>query len=345
MTLRLMAVHAHPDDESSKGAATFAHYVQAGASVTVVSCTGGESGSVLNPDLRRIAWAQRDIAGLRHTEMAAARDILGVDHIWLGYRDSGLPDPGETVPPLSFASLPIELTVQPLIRAIRRIRPHVLITYDENGGYPHPDHIRCHEVSVHALRAAADATVHPDLGPAWQVQKLYYDRIQNYQRFQAVHAAMAADISETCSSSSNGCEGGDGAVERTAEADERAAAAARVGEVAELFRERPLKVTTQVECGECFETRDAALRSHESQVAPDSPFFFLPNDLQRRVWPHEDYQLVDSRVPTAIPEHDLFAGVVDDGDGVVGAGAGAGAGSGSGATSDAAAGVDGAAGA
>nr|WP_269453855.1 mycothiol conjugate amidase Mca [Pseudoclavibacter sp. 13-3] len=299
-----MAVHAHPDDESSKGAATFAHYVRAGVSVAVVSCTGGESGSVLNPSLRRTAWAARDIAGLRHTEMAAARDILGVDHIWLGYRDSGLPDPGDPVPPLAFASLPIDLTVQPLIRAIRRIRPHVLITYDENGGYPHPDHIRCHEVSVRALRAAADATVHPDLGPAWQVQKLYYDRIQNYQRFQAVHAAMAADISEVGGGGVSGCDGGDGAVER--------AAAARVGEVAELFRERPLKVTTQVECGECFETRDAALRSHESQVAPDSPFFFLPNDLQRRVWPYEDYQLVDSRVQTAIPEHDLFAGVVDD---------------------------------
>lgn len=285
MSLRLLAVHAHPDDESSKGAATYAAYAAAGVEVTVVSCTGGERGSVLNERVGDRAWAERDIAGLRHREMQQAQQILGIRHAWLGYLDSGLPDEGDPVPPGSFADLPIDITVQPLIRLIRRTRPQVMVTYDERGGYPHPDHIRAHEVAVRALRDAANPAVHPELGAPWQVEKLYYDRIQNFDRFHTVYQAIAAE------------RGADERIER----------------MLEMFRERPYRVTTQVRCDAFFEQRDAALRSHASQVAPDSMFFFWPNDVQSRVWPYEDFQLVDSRVPTAVPESDLFEGVDDDG--------------------------------
>ena len=148
--LRLMCVHAHPDDESSKGAATMAKYVDAGVEVLVVSCTGGERGDVLNPKLKDDPAILRDLAQVRRDEMRAAQEILGVRHTWLGFVDSGLPE-GDPLPPLPegcFALEPLEIPVEALVREIRRFRPHVVTTYDERGGYPHPDHIRCHEVSM-----------------------------------------------------------------------------------------------------------------------------------------------------------------------------------------------------
>lgn len=138
-----MAVHAHPDDESSKGAATYAYYVNQGDSVTVVSCTGGERGDILNEELPNRAMAERDLPGLRRIEMAAAQAVLGIDHRWLGYVDSGMANEDGSVPSGSFAEIPLKISVEPLVRLIREVRPHVLVTYDENGGYPHPDHIRC----------------------------------------------------------------------------------------------------------------------------------------------------------------------------------------------------------
>ncbi len=147
--LRLMAVHAHPDDESSKGAATMARYVSEGHEVMVVTCTGGEAGSVLNPAMDR-PEVRENMSRLRREEMARAAKILGVQHRWLGFIDSGLPE-GDPPPPLPegcFAKVPLEEPVAKLVRLMREFRPHVVITYDENGGYPHPDHIRCHEVSM-----------------------------------------------------------------------------------------------------------------------------------------------------------------------------------------------------
>ncbi|CPZ80606.1 LmbE-like protein [Mycobacteroides abscessus] len=163
--LRLMAVHAHPDDEASKGAATTARYAAEGNEVMVVTLTGGERGDILNPAMDRPEVAA-NIGAIRREEMAKAAAELGVRHRWLGYVDSGLPQ-GDPLPPLpsdSFALVPIEEPIAKLVAVVREFRPHVMTTYDENGGYPHPDHIRCHEVSMAAFEAAADPEQFPEAG-------------------------------------------------------------------------------------------------------------------------------------------------------------------------------------
>lgn len=282
-----MAVHAHPDDESSKGAASYAYYASTGAQVLVVSCTGGERGDILNEKLQDRALAERDLAGLRRREMAAAQAVLGIDHQWLGYVDSGMPSEDGSVPPGSFAAIPLEISAEPLVAVIRRFRPQVLITYDESGGYPHPDHIRCHEVSLEAFAAAADPERYPDAGEPWQIQKLYYERIFNSERIKKMRDLLAKD-------------------------EPNSPLLAQLEEMRGWLRERPFLGTTQVSAGEFFETRDAALRAHASQVSPDSSFFFWPNALQQRAWPYEDYQLIESKVETTMPETDLFAGIQDE---------------------------------
>ena len=165
-----MAVHAHPDDESSKGAATTARYAAEGARVLVVTLTGGERGDILNPAMD-LPEVHGRIAEIRRDEMAKAAEILGVEHHWLGFVDSGLPE-GDPLPPLPegcFALEPLEEPTEALVRVIREFKPHVMTTYDENGGYPHPDHIRCHQVSVAAYEAAADYRLYPDAGEPWDV--------------------------------------------------------------------------------------------------------------------------------------------------------------------------------
>ncbi|MFZ7088378.1 mycothiol conjugate amidase Mca [Curtobacterium sp. RRHDQ10] len=291
MPLRLIAVHAHPDDESSKGAATAAKYVAEGAQVLVVSCTGGEAGDVLNEQLPfpARARADRDMAGYRRTEMAAAQAAMGIDHVWLGYHDSGLPDAeeGETVRPGTFATVPIATSAENLVRIVRRFRPHVMVTYDENGGYPHPDHIRTHEISMAAWRDAGDPDRYPDAGAPWVMSKLYYERTMNPARFRTVYAALS---------------------ERTPDDP----GVQQLGEFMERFADRPDLATTHVDVSAYFDARDAALRAHASQVPTDSAFFFWPNDLLASIWPTEDFQLVASRVPATVPETDLFTGVRED---------------------------------
>nr|WP_035835064.1 mycothiol conjugate amidase Mca [Cryobacterium roopkundense] len=278
-----MAVHAHPDDESSKGAATYAYYSGIGVEVLVVSCTGGERGSILNPALEGHAMAERDLTGLRRLEMQGAQQHLGVQHRWLGYVDSGMNDDG-SVPADSFAGIPLEISTEPLVNIIREFRPQVLVTYDENGGYPHPDHIRCHEVSLAAYQAAADPTQFPNSGEPWQVDKLYYDRIFNLERIDAMYLALSV-------------------IEPDSDLLEPLEAAR------ERMKDYPKLATTHVPVGDFLDARDAALRSHASQVSPDSSFFFWPNDLVREAWPFEDFQLIESKVETVMPESDLFAGV------------------------------------
>ncbi|SNS90654.1 mycothiol S-conjugate amidase [Asanoa hainanensis] len=282
--LRLMAVHAHPDDESSKGAASAARYVAEGVDVLVATCTGGERGSVLNPKLDRPdVW--ENIAEIRRAEMDAARAILGVKQAWLGFVDSGLPE-GDPLPPLSegcFALEPLEVATAPLVRLMREFRPHVVTTYDENGGYPHPDHIMCHKVSVAAFDAAGDPERYPDLGEPWQPLKLYYNIGWSRARLVATHEAMLAAGLESPYT------------DWLKEWDKR--------------EDKGDRVTTRVECGEYFETRDDALRAHATQVDPDGAWFRVPLDLQRKVWPTEDFELVKSLVDSPVPESDLFAGV------------------------------------
>lgn len=286
MTLRLMAVHAHPDDESSKGAGTYAAYADRGVEVMVVSCTGGEAGDILNDSLGAMAHAKRDLAGLRRVEMQHAQEILGVEHRWLGYTDSGMAREDGTLTPGSFAAIPIEVSVRPLIRLVREFRPHVLVTYDEQGGYPHPDHIRCHEISMRAWRESG-TTAHPELGEPWRMSKLYYDRTMNANRAQGMFELLKRTNPESH------------LVER-------------MSEVLEWMRKKPTTVTTQVRVSDYFPRRDDALRSHASQVAPENEFFFgFPRELEADAYPFEDFQLIDTRVKAPTPETDLFAGIED----------------------------------
>ncbi|HEY0258550.1 MAG TPA: mycothiol conjugate amidase Mca [Lacisediminihabitans sp.] len=287
MTLRLLAVHAHPDDESSKGAATYAYYRSRGDEVMVVSCTGGERGDVQNPALERLPMAERDMAGLRRIEMARAQRVIGFQHRWLGYVDSGLPENDEPLPFGCFAQVPLGIAAEPLVAVIREFRPQVLVTYDENGGYPHPDHIRSHELSMYALEAAADPERYPAAGAPWRVTKVYYDRIFNRPRMEAMYQALL-------------------------EADPESALLERITETRVWASTMPDLATTHVPVGDFLDLRDEALRSHASQVPPDSAFFFWPNDLQQAAWPYEDFQLASSLVETELPETDLFAGIVDD---------------------------------
>ncbi|RLK54523.1 mycothiol conjugate amidase Mca [Actinokineospora cianjurensis] len=283
--LRLMAVHAHPDDESSKGAATMAKYVADGHEVMVVTCTGGERGDILNPAMDR-PEVTADIPGVRRAEMAKAAEILGVSHRWLGFVDSGLPE-GDPLPPLPdgcFALVPLEESVPPLVRAIREFRPHVVITYDENGGYPHPDHIRCHEVSIAAFDAAGDPDLHQDAGEPWQPLKLYYSHGFSRARLVAIHEALLE----------RGLESPYGEWLENWPAER--------GDIAN-------RVTSRVECADYFEVRDAALLAHATQIDPNSRWFAVPLDLQRTIWPYEEYELVRSLVDSTLPEDDLFSGL------------------------------------
>lgn len=306
---RLLAIHAHPDDESSKGAATMARYVDEGHRVKVLTCTGGERGDILNPYYSRDGhlggfdsfegnnlFDDLDplvlMRSLREVEMANAVKALGVEHEWLGYVDSGLPE-GDPKPPLDpgcFALADSGQVTQQVVRLIREFRPHVVITYDEHGGYPHPDHLKVHEVSMAAYDAAADPDYHPELGEAWAVRKLYYTHGFIRRRFELIAAELQ----------SRGVE-----------------LSASVQEHLDLWRSMPdvlERVTTRVPVGEWFERRDDALRAHGTQIDPEGAFFLSTPDIQRQVWPTEEFELASSRIG-AVPkysepyEDDLFAGL------------------------------------
>jgi len=284
--LRLLAVHAHPDDEASKGAATMARYVKEGVEVMVATCTGGERGDLLIP----AAAADVDELGMievRRREMADAVSALGISHRWMGFEDSGYPahlDGGEVepLPPGCFADLPLHTATEPLVALIREFRPHVVTTYDEKGGYPHPDHIRTHEIAMMAFEHADDLELFPG-GEPWKPQKLYYNMTFHKARVEAMHQAML-----------------DAGVESP------------FAEWIERWQDRPddaWRITTRVPVADYFTYRDEALLAHRTQVDPSGMWFAMPRDLERQVWPTEDFQLAISRIPTALPEDDLFAGL------------------------------------
>lgn len=288
--LRLMAVHAHPDDESSKGAATTARYAADGVEVLVVTCTGGERGDVLNPHHPPVEATLEAMRAVRREEMAAAAAALGVKQHWLGFTDSGLPEgyPEAPVPEGSFASLPLEEAAAPLVAAVREFRPHVMTTYDPSGGYPHPDHIMCHRVSVEAFEAAGDFDRYPDAGEPWEVAKLYYNHSFSIARSRALHEALVA-----------------------------AGLHSPMGEWIESREAREITertATTHIECSEFFGHRDAALLAHATQIDPEGWFFMVPREVETATWTTEEYELADSRVPTETPEDDLFAGLREAGD-------------------------------
>jgi mycothiol S-conjugate amidase len=285
-----MAVHAHPDDESSKGAATMARYASEGVQVLVCTLTGGERGDVLNPAMDR-PEIKADMARVRREEMARARDILGVEHRFLGFVDSGLPE-GDPKPPLPegcFALTPLVEATEPLVRAVREFRPHVILTYDEQGGYPHPDHVMTHRVSVAAFEAAADPDAFSEAGEPWQPLKLYYFVSFHGAKYVAFHEEMLRRGLES---------------PYTKIFEEWAERAKKRGDDG-----HQLEITTRVPCGDFFEVRDEALKAHATQVDPEGVWFRCPIEVQRAVWPTEDYHLARSLVDSDLPEDDLFAGI------------------------------------
>ncbi|MEY2452257.1 MAG: mycothiol S-conjugate amidase [Acidimicrobiaceae bacterium] len=284
--LRLLTVHAHPDDESSKGAGTIAKYHEEGAHSVLVCCTGGEAGDILNPAMDT-AEVKADIANVRRRELERAAEILGYDElVWLGYRDSGMPDSPENADPRSFAAAPLDEAVERLVAIIRRERPHVVVTYpDEQSRYPHPDHLRVHEISDIAFDGAGDPERFPEAGEPWQPLKLYYTTWSR-DRIVAMHEKMLELGLES--------------------------------PYARWFEQSPddppppppPPLTTRIEVGAYYGHRKEALLAHATQIDPQSPFWFaLPDDVAAAVYPYDDYTLARSLVDSEPPEDDLFAGV------------------------------------
>jgi mycothiol S-conjugate amidase len=279
--LRLLTVHAHPDDESSKGSSTVARYRAEGVESTLVCCTGGEEGDILNkaldsPDVRA------NLPAIRRRELQRAAEIIGYDHVhMLGYRDSGMKDSPANDNPASFHRAPLDEAVGRLVAIIRQRRPHVVITYgDDQQGYQHPDHIRVNDITVPAFDAAGDPDRYPELGEPWQPLKLYYTTWSR-ARIQAMHEKYLELELESPF--------GEGWFTRPSTDD---------------------KVTTRVEVGDYYQVRVDALLAHATQVDPNERFWFgLPVDIARTVHPWDDYILARSLVDTTIPEDDLFAGV------------------------------------
>ena len=280
-----MAIHAHPDDESSKGAATMAKYAAEGHRVKVVTCTDGRRGDVLNPAMDRPGVLE-NMTEVRRGEMARAVEALGVEHVWLGYEDSGLPE-GDPLPPLPegcFALVdPVEAGTE-IVRQVREFRPHVIITYDENGGYPHPDHLKVHEVSMFAWEKSGDPDFAPEVGEPWTPLKLYYSHGFILQRMKLLQDLLL-DRGEKSPYELM--------IKRWEENE---------GDIME-------RVTTQVSCEDYFTQRAAALTAHATQIDPAGAFLASPIEDQQQVWPTEEFELAKSRVETTLPETDLFAGI------------------------------------
>ena len=286
--LRLMAIHAHPDDESSKGAATMAKYAAEGNRVRVVTCTDGRRGDVLNPAMDRPGVLD-NILDVRREEMARAAAALGVEHVWLGYEDSGLPE-GDPLPPLpegSFAVQDPEDVAVKIVEQIREFRPHVIVTYDENGGYPHPDHLMVHTVSMLAWERAGDPDFAPEAGAPWTPLKLYYSHGFILQRMKLLQ-------------------------ERLIQRGQKSPYELMIKRWEENEGDVFDRVTTQVECAAYFQQRADALTAHATQIDPAGAFLASPVEDQQEVWPTEEFELAASRVETTLPEADLFAGIEEE---------------------------------
>ena len=258
-----------------------ARYHAEGIRTVLVCCTGGEEGDILNPAMDTPEVRAR-LDEIRMEELARAAEVIGYDEVvMLGYRDSGMPDTPTNADPRSFAQAPLEEAIGKLVAVVRRERPQVMVTYgDEQTFYPHPDHIRVHDISVVAFDAAADPDAYPEAGPPWQVLKMYYTAWSR-ARIEAIHTKMVELGLESPFSK-------------------------------EWF-DRPShdhRITTRVDVGgDLYEVRRQALLAHATQIDPSSPFWFgLPPEIAREVHPYDDYVLARSLVDTPTPEDDLFAG-------------------------------------
>ena len=279
MSLSILTVHAHPDDESSKGPGTINMYSSQGIRTTLVCCTGGEVGDILNPAMDRTE-VRENLASVRRAELDSAAAIIGYDEVvMLGYRDSGMPDSDDNQHPEAFANAELDTAVERLVKIIRRVRPQIMVTYPEvQSRYPHPDHLQVTAVSLPAYERAGDPDWYPEAGPPYEPSKLYAP-IWSRQRLLRVHQAF---------------------VDRGLESpyDKKWLSG----------RDRDDRITAVIKVDNAV--RRKALLAHATQVDPQSPFWFgLPDAVQDAIHPYEEYMLLLSRVATEEIEDDLFAGL------------------------------------
>ena len=287
----LLTVHAHPDDEASKGAGTVARYHAAGVHTVLVTCTGGEEGDILNPAMDRADVRDR-IGDVRREELDRAAEIIGYDEVvMLGYRDSGMPDSPANADPASFAQAPLDEAVGRLVAVIRRTRPQVIVTYpQEQTGYPHPDHLRVNEISEIAFDAAGDPERYPEAGPAWQPARLCYIR-WSVARIRAMHDKFLELGLESPYQ--------DERFKRMLESAE--------SDHAQVPQDRP-RVTVDI-TGHTSVMREALL-AHATQVDPNSRHWFgLPPEVADTVYPVEEYEVARDLTTTGPGADDLFHGV------------------------------------
>jgi N-acetyl-1-D-myo-inositol-2-amino-2-deoxy-alpha-D-glucopyranoside deacetylase len=289
---RLMLVHAHPDDETITTGVTMAKYRSEGVAVTLLTCTLGEEGEVLVPELEHLGAAHDDQLGAhREKELAAAMAVLGVtDHRLLGgagrYRDSGMMGlPTNDRPDAFWRADLLEASAQ-VCEVVREVRPHVLVTYDHNGAYGHPDHIQAHRVAMYGAVLAAAPVFRPELGPAWDVPKIYWTAVPRSMLARGLE--QAATMGRT-------------ALFGVVSADELP------------FATDDELVTSHVE-GLAFEPlKMAALREHRSQVDPDGPFFEMAEVMGPDAFGREFFSLAKGTRGTTVDENgwetDLFDGL------------------------------------
>ena len=297
---RLLLVHAHPDDESIGTGATMAKYVAEGARVTLVTCTLGELGEIIPADLAHLAAGQQDRLGeYRIGELNAACQALGVtDHRFLGgagrWRDSGMMGTPENDDPRCFWRADVEVAARELAAVIREVRPHVIVTYDDNGFYGHPDHIQAHRVAWRAFRLAGDpaAAGNGDEGaPPWAVSKFYATAIPRSALAQAIEG-MRGDA------------GGDGCVPGGFDVP---------GSPDDLPCVPDEQVTTEIDASAYLDAKLAAMRAHATQMTVDGRWYALSNHVAQPVSGVEYYALLAGHPLIADRigrEDDLFAGVV-----------------------------------
>ncbi|GAA3046730.1 N-acetyl-1-D-myo-inositol-2-amino-2-deoxy-alpha-D-glucopyranoside deacetylase [Streptomyces olivoverticillatus] len=287
---RLLLVHAHPDDESINNGATMAKYAAEGVHVTLVTCTLGEEGEVIPPELAHLA-ADRDnaLGAHRMGELAAAMRELGVeDHRFLGgpgcYRDSGMMGAPQNDRPESFWRADLDEAAAHLVEVIRAVRPQVLVTYDPDGGYGHPDHIQAHRVAMRAADLAAEPAFRRDLGDPHEIAKIYWNCVP----LSVVEAGFARL--------------------RAAGREIPFPGIATAADVPGVLPDE--EVTAAVDTTAHAAAKAAAMRAHATQIAVDGPFFALSNDLGQPLFPTEYYRLVRGwpGVSEGL-ESDLFAGV------------------------------------
>jgi mycothiol S-conjugate amidase len=287
--LCLLQVHAHPDDEASKGAGTAARYVAEGARAVLVTCTGGEAGEILNAAVDS-PENREHLTELRREELAASVRAIGYTspHL-LGYHDSGMPDTETNQRPDNFWNADLDEATGRLVRIIRAARPQVLMGYGaDHAGYPHPDHIRVHDISVRAFEAAGDPDRHPDAGPPWQPLKLYSMGFWTKARILAVYEWHER----------NPVEGEPNPYDRFLE---------------RLDSMPDSPVTTRIDVGDFLVQRRNALLAHATQVDPNGHWMRMPDEVTRTVFPWEEFVLERSLVDTGVApgewETDLFAGI------------------------------------